>query len=160
MAQAQQQGPNDAVSTAKNILAGAKKFSQSVDPNGATAAKPQQPIATPAKRVAAPAAGLSQEAASAGAGMAAKAANVKQYEDATREPLPKMHTGGDVPEDGDYSLLKGEHVTAAPSGRQSEYRKVYLQRKQKSAPAEQKVAPAASKAAPAEQKTAPEQRTA
>jgi len=147
---------NAKLDMAKNALAGAKKFSQSVDPSGATAAKPQ-PAANPAKAVQRPPqAGLGQEAASAGAGLAAKQANVKQYEDATREPLPKMHAGGTVPEDGDYNLQKNETVTAAPApvGRQSEYRKVYLQRKS-GAPAESKSIPAESKDAPAIDKMPP-----
>jgi len=122
-----QQGPMDAVQTAKNVLAGAKKFSKQVDPHGGDAMKPQQPVAQPAPKVKSPS--LGNEAASAGAGLAAKAANVKQYEDATNTTLPKMHKGGTIPEDGAYNMKKGEEVI--PAGRASEYRKVYLQRKSK-----------------------------
>ncbi len=150
---------NAKMDVAKNALAGAKKFTSQVDAVAPPAAKPQ-PSANPVKAVQRPpqVGGLGQEATSAGAGIAARIANEKQLHDAdaAADRLPKMHAGGTVPEDGDYNLQKGEHVTAAPApvGRQSEYRKVYLQRKS-GAPAEQKAAPAIDKAPPAASKKEP-----
>jgi hypothetical protein len=64
--------------------------------------------------------------ASVGPSLQAKQANVQAYSDA----LPKLHTGGEVPKTGDYKLQAGETVVPA-SGRQSEYRKVYVARRQK-----------------------------
>jgi hypothetical protein len=52
--------------------------------------------------------------------------------------LGNMHQGGKVPEDGVYELKKDEEVTPpskkknpTPAGRNSKYRKVYLDRKKK-----------------------------
>ena len=45
--------------------------------------------------------------------------------------LPKYHKGGIVEETGPALLEKGEEVIPAKSTRQSEYRKVYLARRQK-----------------------------
>ena len=109
-----QQG--DPLATAKNVLAGANKFEKSADPTGAQKPKP-------ATIPSAPAAKPTSDATNLGAELGAKAANVKQYSD----NLPKMHTGGDVPADGDYKLLMGEKVIPA-SGRQSEYRKAFEER--------------------------------
>jgi len=53
-----------------------------------------------------------------------------------KPPIMAMHDGGTVPKDGTYELEKGEKVVAAKKeeksdGRNSEYRKVYLARKNK-----------------------------
>lgn len=65
--------------------------------------------------------------------------NVKQYTqsyppESKGFKLPSFHEGGVVPKDGAYNLQKGETVVPADksnSGRQSEYRKVYIARQQK-----------------------------
>ena len=112
-------GPSDAISTAKAALSGAKSFSKSVDPSGSTAKK-----ATP--NTAAPAAAAQKSAPTISDELKAKQANINEYS----ASLPKMHTGGDITKDGDYKLLAGEKVIPA-SGRQSEYRKVFIQRQQR-----------------------------
>lgn len=102
------------VSTAKKVLAGANAFEKSADPTGALKPKP---ITTTSPTPAAPKAPtLADE-------LRYKRQNVEQYHNA----LPKMHTGGVVPKDGDYTLKKGEKVIPA-SGRQSEYREAFEER--------------------------------
>lgn len=135
MAQQEQQGaapkpqPKDAVKsatdTARNVLAGAeKKFPGSmasaagVTPAGQRGQKPAAPM-TPKPT----GDGLSNGGSGIGKELAAKSAEVQQYSDS----LPKMHTGGDVTEDGDYKLQRGEKVIPAV-GRHSEYRDVFLAR--------------------------------
>lgn len=48
-----------------------------------------------------------------------------------RQVLGSFHSGGDVKKDGVYELEKGEKVIAAEGKRDSEYRRVYLNRKKK-----------------------------
>lgn len=117
---------------AKAALSGAKKFTQAVEK---VAPRPSDPgmgggSPKPVSHGTPAGTSISDAAADAGAGLAAKAANVKEYEDANPGGLPKMHQGGTVPKDGDYNLKMGERVIPA-SGRQSEYRKVFLQRQQR-----------------------------
>jgi hypothetical protein len=108
-----QQAP-DPLATAKNVLAGANKFEKSADPMGTQKPKVSAPVVEKPKVAAAP---------TLGDELGSKAQNIKQYSD----NLPKMHTGGTVPKDGDYKLQMGEKVIPA-SGRQSEYRKAFEER--------------------------------
>lgn len=86
----------DPVSNAKAALASANKaFPSSMAPKAS------------APKVTAKAAPI-VKAPSVGDELAAKAANVKEYEAA----LPKMHKGGPVMSDGAYVLKAGEHVLA------------------------------------------------
>ena len=106
----------DALSDAKATLAGAnKKFPSPAKPAAAkpAVAKPAAKPSTMGDPTLAPS-------------IKAKQDNINQYQ----QNAPKMHTGGVVPKTGVYTLQQGETVTPAAS-RQSEYRKVYIARKQK-----------------------------
>jgi hypothetical protein len=116
----------DALSAAKGALASAeKKFpgamaaASGVKPAGERRVQPKAQAAPPKK-----------DSDDTGAGLQAISDNESEYLKATKgqEP-PKMHTGGTVPSTGVYTLQKGEIVV--PNSRTSEYRKVYLNRKNK-----------------------------
>lgn len=115
---------NAKLQTAKNVLAGAKNFSKQADPTGALAPKPMGPKPNRLAPQDAPSAGPSVQeqnrkaAAEEGAKVGMKA-------------MPIMHNGGTVEKTGPAYLQKGEEVISAKNGRASEYRKVYLGRKQK-----------------------------
>ena len=113
--QAQAPAPkSDPLASAKNVLAGANKLEKSADPLGTQKPKVATPVVSQPKVASAP---------TLGDELGSKANNIKQYSD----NLPKMHTGGTVPKDGDYKLQMGEKVIPA-AGRQSEYRKAFEER--------------------------------
>jgi hypothetical protein len=117
--------PADPLSAAKSAVSSANNFTKSVE--GTTpsrfAAKPA-PVAAPAKPMAKAAPTIGQE-------LGVKAQNINEYTNA-----PKMHKGGVVPgkegEEVPIIAKAGEKVIPADSteGRSSEYRKVYVARRQ------------------------------
>ena len=119
---------SDALSGAKNEISKANNLTKSVEgktPSSfAVKAKPAA-VAPPAPKAAAP---------SLGSELGEKAANVKAYADAN--PAPKMHKGGIVPgkrgEEVPIIAEAGEKVIPADKteGRTSEYRKVFIARRQ------------------------------
>ena len=119
----------DALSDAKTSMAKANNFTKSVEGKVPSrfAVKAQPAAATPAAPAKA-APGLGNE-------LGDKAKNISDY---TNANPPTMHQGGIVPgkkgQDVPIIAQAGEKVIPAgdvkPAGRQSEYRKVYIARKQ------------------------------
>ena len=122
MPQPQQDSAAPKLQTAKNVLAGAKNFSKQADPTGALAPK----LMAPKPNRLAP-----QDAPSAGPSMQEQNRKAAAEEGAKvgMKAMPIMHNGGMVEKTGPAYLQKGEEVI--PKGRVSEYRKVFLGRKQK-----------------------------
>ena len=122
---------NDPVTAAKAALSGAeKKFPGSMaQAIGVTPAGARAKATTPTAVAAKPAKTPGEDTA---AGLAAKSANVKEY----MQNVPKMHKGGKVPgkpgEEVPIIAEAGETVIPADKskGRQSEYRKVFVARRQ------------------------------
>lgn len=118
-------GIDDKVAGAKNALAQANAKFPSPKPT-AQAAPASTP--KPAPATAKPAASTGEDVAT---GIAARQRNIQQYQDA-----PKMHKGGTVPgkpgEEVHIIAKAGEKVIPADKaeGRSSEYRKVYVARRQ------------------------------
>jgi hypothetical protein len=83
----------DAVSNAKAVLAHANQKFPSPAP------KPAAPVAKPTAKA----------APTVGDELKSKSDNVNQY----IQSLPKMHKGGEIPEDGAYQMKAGEHVLTA-----------------------------------------------
>lgn len=126
-----------AVSSAKNILAGANKFEKSADPTGALKPKDSAGVSKMTKTV-------SPQTDSAGvknlnkgpmspsqhSGSVADETHRAAEEEGAKygmKGVPVMHTGGIVEKDGPVILQKGEKVIPA-SGRQSHYRDVFEER--------------------------------
>ena len=115
---------DDKVAGAKTALAKANAKFPSPKPAAVAA-----PVAAQAKPAAKPMMSAGEDAA---AGIRAKQANIAEYNAA----LPKMHKGGIVPgkkgEDVPVLAQAGEKVIPADKaeGRSSEYRKVYVARRQ------------------------------
>jgi hypothetical protein len=115
------------VAKAKSVLHGAEgKFPGAMA--SASGVTPAGARVTPVAKVTPPK--PRTEGEDTAAGLKAVQDNVNQYQQAN---APKMHTGGTVPKTGIYTLEKGEEVI--PKGRASEYRKVFLNRKTKTADA-------------------------
>jgi hypothetical protein len=117
---------NAKLQTAKNVLSGAKSFSKSADPTGSLTPKP---VASPIK-----AEPKSPASSSLPPGINSRAGNIAANRDILAPgdtSMPVMHDGGTVQKTGPAYLQKGEEVISAKNGRASEYRKVYLGRKQK-----------------------------
>ena len=118
---------DDKVAGAKTALAKANAKFPSPKPTPATAAPKTSSVANMSKG--APMMSAGEDAA---AGIRAKQANIAEYNAA----LPKMHKGGIVPgkkgEDVPVLAQAGEKVIPADKaeGRSSEYRKVYVARRQ------------------------------
>jgi hypothetical protein len=110
----------DPLASAKSALAKANKDFPSSMANGAGApSAAKAPQAKPA---------IAKPTPNVGNELKAKQDNVNQFV----ASLPKMHQGGKVPADGPYNLKEGETVVPADkTGRNSEYRKVYINRKTK-----------------------------
>ncbi|MFZ3214428.1 MAG: hypothetical protein WA192_00025 [Candidatus Acidiferrales bacterium] len=126
-----------AVSSAKNILAGANKFEKSADPTGALKPKDSAGVSKMTKTV-------SPQTDSAGvknlnkgpmspsqhSGSVADTNRSVAAEEGAKygvKSMPIMHKGGVVKADGPHMLQKGEIVIPA-SGRQSEYREAFEER--------------------------------
>ena len=133
--------PNDdaiskATSEAKKTLDEASKKFPSTKPVA------QTPVAKAKPAVSRPSISLGDPTTAPG--IKVKQDNIKQYNQANPDQpiqsFPKMHDGGEVPKDGVYQLQKGEQVIpardgsgnpeATSEGRNSEYRKVYVARRQ------------------------------
>jgi len=115
----------DSLSAAKGALQSAeKKF-----PGAMASAAGVKPSG--ARNVSSPAKAAPKKSPTVADELKAKSDNINQYE---KSNPPKMHDGGVVPKTGVYTLQKGEVVV--PVKRTSEYRKVYLNRKNKTRVAE------------------------
>jgi hypothetical protein len=130
------QGKGTPTQKAKDVLAGAQKFTESVNAQ-APAPKKAAPKEV-GQTLAAKAANMPTSAAlPAKEDVQGAEARGKAFDEAMGAAgVPKMHEGGVIPEDGVYNMKKGEKVTPAdggakPAGRQSEYRKVFMARQQK-----------------------------
>lgn len=122
---------NKAVGEAKKTLSEAKdKFPSAPSTTPVAKSKPVKPAQAKPQKFGDPTLAPSLQA---------KKDNINQYTgqyppESTRFKLPSFHEGGVVPKDGAYSLQKGETVVPADkssSGRQSEYRAVFVARQQK-----------------------------
>ena len=116
-----------AVSSAKNILAGANKFEKSVDPQGVNAPKPPAASASNAVKAKTP---MTPEQNSGSVENQNRKAAAEEGAKYGMHGMPIMHDGGVVKEDGPHMLQKGETVIPA-SGRQSHYRDVFEERGRK-----------------------------
>jgi hypothetical protein len=95
----------DAVSSAKAALAHAnQKFPSPAKP----AVSAPAPAPKPASSTGEPEKGIGNE-------LKAKSDNVDSY----LKSLPKMHQGGEIPADGAYQMLAGEHVLTAAEAKKA-----------------------------------------